>query len=197
MAHIDNTMFSQRVTNAAHDDIANIAGIFVNSEETPELVSSGFLCKRFLPLDAEAYGGLIKNQNAWKMVAAEDTDLATDGIYAVNPYGVNEATSNGNVYKIGQNTLGLDVPAGERTAFTKIDFLSGDKIYRFGIGNLDAALSTNTFFTITDGMLTPAAAAPSGTVGLPYFEMVGTGTLIEGTYAAFGYVDVIAKVAMA
>jgi len=197
MAHIDSTMFSQRVTNAAHDDIANIAGIFVDGNGDPELISSGFLCKRSALLPTEAYGTAIYNSNAWEMVAAEDTDLATDGIYAVNPYGVNEATANGNVYKIGQNTLGLDVPAGERTAFTKIDFMSGDKIYRFGIGNLDAALSTNTFFTITDGMLTPAAAAPSGTVGLPYFELVGTGTLIEGTYAAFDYVDVIAKVAMA
>ena len=196
MAHINDTMFSQRVTNAAHDDIANIAGVFMNSGD-PELISSGFLCKKDGLLDTEAYGSAIKNFNAWEMVAAEDTDLATTPIYAVNPYGVNEATSNGNSYKIGQNTLGLDVPAGEVTAFTKIDFMSGDKIYRFGIGNLDAALSTNTFFTVTDGMLTPAAAAPSGTPGLPYFELVGTGTLIEGTYAAFDYVDVIAKVAWA
>lgn len=197
MAHIDKCMFSQRVSNAAHDDIANIAGMFTASGD-PEIVSPGFLCTRSALLDTEAYGSAIPNQNAWAMVEAESTDLATAPIYACNPYGVMEAISgSGNTYKIGQDTLSIDTPAGKLTAWTKIDFFSGDKIYRFGIGNLDAALSTNTFFTITDGMLTPAAAAPSGTVGLPYFELAGTGTLIEGTYAAFDYVDVIAKVAMA
>ena len=196
MAHIDKCMFSQRVTNAAHDDIANIAGKF-QASAADAVCSAGFLCIRSALMNTEAYGSAIKNSNTWVMVEAEDDSLATDGIYACNTYNVNEAVAAGNKYKVGQNTLGLDLPAGEIGAFTKIDFLSGDKIYRFGEGNLDGAISTNTFFTITDGMLTPAAAAPSGTVGLPYFELVGTGTIIEGTYASITYYDVIAKVAMA
>ena len=196
MAHIDKCMFSQRVTNAAHDDIANIAGIFMNSGSA-EICSAGFLCVRDKLTNTEAYGSAIQNGNSWEMVAAEDDTLATAPIYACNSYNVNEATAAGNTYKVGQNTLGLDVPAGEYAAFTKIDFLSGDKIYRFGEGNLDSAIGANTFFTITDGMLTPAAAAPTGTVGLPYFELLGSGTIIEGTYASITYYDVIAKVALA
>ena len=197
MAHIDKCMFSQRVTNAAHDDIANIAGKF-QASAADAVCSAGFLCIRSALMNTAAYGSAIKNGNTWIMVEAEDDSLATDGIYACNTYNVNEVVgANGNVYKIGQNTLGLDLPAGEIGAWTKIDFLSGDKIYRFGEGNLDGAISTNTFFTITDGMLTPAAAAPSGTVGLPYFELVGTGTITEGTYASITYYDVVAKVAMA
>ena len=196
MAHIDKCMFSQRVTNAAHDDIANIAGIFTASGD-PAVVSPGFLCTRSALTDTEAYGSAIKNQNTWAMVEAENTDLATAPLYAANPYGVNEASVDGNTYKIGQNTLSIDTPAGEYTAFTKIDFFSGDKIYRFGEGNLDSAISTNTFFTVKDGLLHPQAAAPSGTPGLPYFELAGSGTIIEGTYASITYYDVIAKVALA
>lgn len=196
MAHIDKCMFSQRVSNAAHDDIANIAGKF-QASAADAVCSAGFLCTRSAVANTEAYGSSIKNENTWIMVEAESTDLATAPIYACNSYNVNEATAAGNVYKVGQNTLGLDLPAGEFGAWTKIDFLSGDKIYRFGEGNLDGAISTNTYFTIKDGLLHPAAAAPTGTVGLPYFELHGTGTIIEGTYASITYYDVIAKVALA
>lgn len=197
MAHINNCMFSQRVTNAAHDDIANIAGKF-QASAADAICSPGFLCTRSAVTNTEAYGSSIKNSNTWIMVEAENTDLATAPIYACNPYNVQEVTApDGNVYKVGQSTLSIDLPAGEYGAWTKIDFLSGDKIYRFGSGNLDGAVSTNTYFTIKDGLLHPAAAAPTGTVGLPYFKLMGTGTITEGTYASITYYDVLACVAMA
>ena len=103
------------------------------------------------------------------------------------------AGRNGNVYKIGPETLGLGIPAGERDTFTRIDFLSGDRHYRFGVGNLTTALSTNKFLTISAGQLAPAASAPT-TAGALYFKVLGTGTFTEGAYASFGYVDVEAHV---
>lgn len=116
-----------------------------------------------------------------------------DGIYACNPYDVNMVQDpvTGNIYKVGANTLGLPEPAGYPVTFTKIVF-TGDKIYRFGIGNVSAALGTNKFFTIANGLLVPAAAAPTD-VGTPYFKLLPTGGVFtEGAQSAFEFVDVLA-----
>ncbi len=75
--------------------------------------------------------------------------------------------------------------------FTRIDF-DGQSVYRFGVGTLSAALSTNTYFTIANGLLKPEASAPT-TAGAIYFELRGTGNFVEGNSASFGYVDVVAK----
>lgn len=192
MAYIANTMFSQRATNAAHDDLANIPGKFQASGQD-EICSAGFLCVRDSQIPSEAYSSYgVNNENAWNMVAASADDVS--GIYACNPYNVNEIkdASNGNIYKVGHNTLGIPAPAGSIVAFTKIDFASNDKIYRFGAGNLSTAIGSNTFFTIAAGQLVPASAAPASGV---YFELVGSGTAIQGTYAGMGYYDVMAKTA--
>jgi hypothetical protein len=197
MASIAKTMFSQRVTNAQHDDLANITGLFVDGNGDAEVCAAGFLCTRSEQLDSDAYAG-VKNDNAWEMIAATDSIDASTPVYACNSYNVNEIYDavHGNVYKVGHSTLGLEVPAGERGTFTKIDFLSGDKIYRFGEGNMSTTVSTNTFFTIAAGLLVPGASAPA-TAGAIYFELIGTGTAIEGTYASMTYYDLMAKVVLA
>ena len=56
--------------------------------------------------------------------------------------------------------------------------------------------STNTYFTIDDGLLVPGASAPAS-AGVPYFELVRSGTFTEGAYAAFDYVDVRACISEA
>ena len=193
MASIAKTMFSARVTNAVHDDLANITGLFHNGSGQEEACAAGFLCTRSALLDSEAYAD-VKNENAWIMVGATSAANVGTGVYACNSYNVNQIADSvhGNVYKIGRSTLGLEVPAGERGTFTKIDFASGDKIYRFGECNIEGTIGANTFFTIDAGLLKPAAAAPE-TAGAIYFELIQTGSAIEGTYAAYGYVDVMAK----
>ena len=70
--------------------------------------------------------------------------LTIDGIECYEKDGVAylrlETVARGAwVYKIGSETLGLHIPAGMRGTFTRIYF-DNDKIYRFGIGNLSAAL---------------------------------------------------------
>jgi hypothetical protein len=94
----------------------------------------------------------------------------------------------GNFWKVGANTLSIKVPAGYLTTWTKIEF-NNNNVYRFGIGNLSTTLGSNTYFTIDDGLLVPGASAPA-TAGVPYFELVRSGTFTEGAYAAFDYVDV-------
>lgn len=188
MAYIANTMFETKVTNAVFDETLNITGKY--QAGTPAAAadcSAGLLCVRGDNLPNEGYTG-INNMNAYYMTAAAATDL--DNIFACNTFDIQTAqTGRGNVYKIGAETLGLGIPANMYGTFTKIVF-DGNKIYRFGAGNMSADPSTNTYFTIANGLLVPAAAAP--TAGKPYFKLVDTGVATEGAYASMTYYDVLA-----
>lgn len=189
MAYIANTAFEVKVTNAVFDETANITGVYLNGSNSPEICPAGFLCVRGERLENSGYTG-IKNKNAYYMKAAGASD--NEAIYACNTYNVAQTVdpSTGNVYKIGANTLGLPIPAGERGTYTRIDFDKGDRKYRFGIGNASAALAENKFFTIADGLLVPAAEAPK-TNGAVYFTLIEAGTFpAVGTRAGFGYIDV-------
>ena len=191
MAYIANTAFEVRVSNHEFDSVANITGKFQNDTPADEICSAGFLCKRVSLIPNEGYSG-IKNGNTWIMQAGEATDI----LYAANPHNVNELTDpvSGNTYKVDRDTLGLPIPAGVEDTFTLIR-ADGTHIYRFGVGNLTTALSTNGFLTCGEttnkGKLVPAAAAPDAGSGI-YFQVLGTGTFTEGAYAGFGYVDALA-----
>lgn len=186
MAFIANTMFETKVTNAVFDETLNVAGKYQASAADADC-SAGLLCIRASLLPNEGYTS-IYNTNAYIFNAAEDTDIT--GIYACNPFQVQEGSSQrGNVYKIGAETLGLGIPAGEVDTFTEIQF-DNKSIYRFGAGNLSAAISTNTFFTVDNGLLVPGASAPKA--GTPYFKLVGSGVATEGAYASMTYYDVMA-----
>lgn len=186
MAYIANTMFETKVTNAVFDETLNVAGKYQASSADADC-SAGLLCVRASALANQGYTS-IYNTNAYIFNAAAATDIT--GIYACNPFQVQEGTSaRGNVYKIGAETLGLGIPAGEIDTFTEIQF-DNKSIYRFGIGNLSTAISTNTYFTIANGLLVPTAAAPKA--GTPYFKLVGSGVATEGAYASMTYYDVMA-----
>lgn len=189
MAYIANTTFEVKVSNAVFDETANITGTY-QSSGTGEICSAGFLCTRTSLLPNNGYTG-IYNTNAYIMGAAAST--AVDGIYAFNPYQVNQITdpTTGMTYKVGQNTYGLPLPAGANGTFTKIDFTSGDCIYRFGSGNMSTTVGSNTYFTVAAGLLVPDDSAPS-TVGAIYFTLVATGTATVGAYAGATYYDVMA-----
>lgn len=195
MAKIANTAFEPRITNGRFDDEINVAGVFYNSD-TAEACAAGFLCTRDSRLGNEGYdnpsGTRVYNENAWKMVKATDAATMDDVIYACNTYDVQFVQADdGNLYSVGARTLGLPSIAGRPCTFTRIDF-DGQSVYRFGVGNLSTSLSTNTYFTIANGLLVPAASAPA-TAGAIYFELRGTGNFVEGNSASFGYVDVVGK----
>lgn len=186
MAYIANTAFEARITNHEFDSVANITGKFLNGSDQAEACSAGFLCKRVDQVQNEGYPSGTKNTNTWTMKAG----AATDVLFAANPHNVNEITDsvNSNVYKIGHNTLGLPIPAGELDTFTMIR-ADGTHVYRFGVGNLTTTLGANGFLEVSSGLLAPAAAAPQAGI---YFQVLGTGTFTQGAYAGFGYVDALA-----
>lgn len=202
MAFIANTAFELKVTNHEFDSTANITGEFVLPEDrTPADCSAGMLCVRLARTQNEGYPNGVLNGNTYYMIAVDPSSFNANlgmPIYACNPHNVNEiADARGNVYKIGSETLGIGIPAGERDTFTRIDFLPGDRHYRFGIGNVSGTLGTNSFLTIgANGLLTPAATAPTDN-GDVYFQVLGTGNFTEGAYNSFGYVDVEAHAVIA
>ncbi len=183
----EKTAFEARVTNNFRDDLINITGRYQASSADADC-DAGRLVVRNGQLPCEGFTG-VKNENAWYMNDATSATTAGDVVYAANTYEVQLLQGkNGNMYAVGTETLGLGIPAGRDGTFTKIVF-DGDHAYRFGIGNVNAAISTNTFFTIDAGRLKPAAAAPTSN-GALYFKLLGTGKFTEGTNASFEYVDV-------
>lgn len=192
MSYIAKTAFETRVTNGRFDDLQNITGRYqAGSPAADADCSAGLLCVRASKLPCEGFTG-IYNENAWIMNAAADTATADDVIYAANTYDWQLlADQNGNLFSVGHGTLGLGIPAGRNGTFTRIDF-DGQHVYRFGEGNLSTAISTNKFFTIANGLLVPAASAPTD-AGSIYFELAGTGAFTEGASAGFTYYDAIAK----
>lgn len=196
MAFIENTAFEIKVSNHEFNSTANISGYpcTMDDEETltPADCSAGILCLRGELVQNEGYPAGVMNGNTWNMFPVPTgMGVVNNPIYACNPHNVQElAARDGNVYKIGSETLGIGIPAGERDTFTRIDFLPGDQQYRFGIGNVSGTLGTNKFLTIgNDGMLIPAALPPH-TAGDAYFRVIGTGNFTEGAYNSFEYVDV-------
>ena len=203
MAFIANTAFEIKVSNHEFDSIANITGKYQASNADAE-ICPGFLATRASLVVNEGYDQVgptgstvtLTNTNTWVMNDAVDSDTAQKGIYACNPFDVNMASDGqGNFWKVGANTLSIKVPAGYLTTWTKIEF-NNNNVYRFGIGNLSTTLGSNTYFTIDDGLLVPGASAPAS-AGVPYFELVRSGTFTEGAYAAFDYVDVRACISEA
>ena len=196
MAFIANTAFWPSVTNDRYDELCNTSGLFQTSSQN-DICSAGFLCVRNGHVPMAGYTG-IDNPTTYYMVAASSAALVNEPIFACNTYSVNMVTDpvTSAMYAMGKNTLGIPVPAGEIASFTRIVF-DGMHQYRFGVGNLSTELSSNQYLTINNGLLVPAAAAPT-TMGAPYFVVIGSGSnYTQGTQNAFAYVDVEAHYAIA
>ena len=190
MAYIADTAFEPRIVNNRFDDLCNIAGLYQAAGANADC-SAGLLCIQSEQTNCEGFTG-VKNENSWIMNAAGATANIDTPVYACNTYDTQllAGKRDGLNYYVGTETLGLGAPAGRYCTFTHIDF-DGRSVYRFGIGNLSAALGENKYFTIANGLLVPAAAAPA-TAGSIYFYLLGTGNFTEGTTSSFQYVDVVA-----
>lgn len=191
MAYIKNTAFEARITNNEFNELCNITGRF-QTEGEDDVCSAGFLCVRNGQLPNAGYNGLL-NENAWYMNAAGADANADEVIYASNTYDWNliQDPTTRQYYAVGANTLGLPIPEGRDGTFTVIVF-DNQHVYRFGIGNVNGTIGENTYFTIADGLLVPAAAAPTA-AGAIYFQLRGQGNFTVGTTNSFGYVDVVAR----
>lgn len=187
MAYIEKTAFEPRITNNEYNELCNITGRYQASEADADC-SAGLLVVRGEQLPCAGFKG-VKNENAFYMNAAGAAANADTGVYACNTYEWPMLGGrNGNNYAVGTATLGLGVPAGRDGTFTEIVF-DGKHAYRFGEGNLSTAIGENTIFTIANGLLVPAAAAPTAT-GAIYFKLKGTGNFTEGAGQSFVYYDV-------
>lgn len=187
MAYIEKTAFEPRITNNEFNELCNITGRYQVSDADADC-SAGLLVVRGEQLPCAGFKG-VKNENAFYMNAAGAAANADTGVYACNTYEWPVLGGrNGNNYAVGTATLGLGVPAGRDGTFTEIVF-DGKHAYRFGEGNLSAAIGANTIFTIANGLLVPAAAAPTAT-GAIYFKLKGTGNFTEGAGQSFVYYDV-------
>ncbi len=187
MAYIEKTAFEPRITNDEFNELCNITGRYQVSDADADC-SAGLLVVRGEQLPCAGFKG-IKNENAFYMNAAGAAANADTGVYACNTYEWPMLGGrNGNNYAVGTATLGLGVPAGRDGTFTEIVF-DGKHAYRFGEGNLSTAIGENTIFTIANGLLVPAAAAPTAT-GAIYFKLKGTGNFTEGAGQSFVYYDV-------
>ena len=187
MAYIEKTAFEPRITNNEFNELCNITGRYQVSEADADC-SAGLLVVRGEQLPCAGFKG-VKNENAFYMNAAGAAANADTGVYACNTYEwPTLGGRNGNNYAVGTATLGLGVPAGRDGTFTEIVF-DGKHAYRFGEGNLSTAIGENTIFTIANGLLVPAAAAPTAT-GAIYFKLKGTGNFTEGAGQSFVYYDV-------
>lgn len=187
MAYIEKTAFEPRITNNEYNELCNITGRYQVPEADADC-SAGLLVVRGEQLPCAGFKG-VKNENAFYMNAAGAAANADTGVYACNTYEwPTLGGRNGNNYAVGTATLGLGVPAGRDGTFTEIVF-DGKHAYRFGEGNVNGAIGENTIFTIANGLLVPAAAAPTAT-GAIYFKLKGTGNFTEGAGQSFVYYDV-------
>lgn len=187
MAYIEKTAFEPRITNNEFNELCNITGRYQVSDADADC-SAGLLVVRGEQLPCAGFKG-VKNENAFYMNAAGAAANADTGVYACNTYEwPTLGGRNGNNYAVGTATLGLGVPAGRDGTFTEIVF-DGKHAYRFGEGNVNGAIGANTIFTIANGLLVPAAAAPT-TTGAIYFKLKGTGNFTEGAGQSFVYYDV-------
>ena len=190
MAAIANTAAELRVSNHVWEKNKNVTGLYQDAAngDAPDICAAGYLVKPVGLMGNEGYAN-IKNENAWIMNMADDTD-ATGEVYFCNTFDVQEIVApDGNIYKVGPNTLGLPIPAGVRGTYTRIDGYEMHDHIRFGVGNFKSTPTVGKYATIEDGLLKPADSAPT-TTGELYFEILATGTFTTGAYAAFAYYDV-------
>lgn len=183
-----NTAFELRVSNHVWEKQKNITG-FYKPGEPPVACYAGQLVVQGAQLPNEGYTGL-NNENAWIMGDPSGND--TRDIYACNTFNVNEIQDpvTGNIYKVGSNTLGLPIPAGQRGTYTRID--EGDMM-RFGVGNFNGTPTVGQYATVNNkGALEPSASIPTG-INTLYFEVLSTGSFTQGAYASFAYYLLRAK----
>lgn len=188
MASIANTAFEVSVSNSTRNETQNVPGYFgsgTGDEFAPDICPAGFLVTRSELTESEGYEQYsVLNGNTWRFVAAtagtvEGRPGDHTGIYAFNCYDVNSVAQGGNVWKVGANTLGLELPAGVRGDFTEL--IVGEQ-YTWGAGNfstLPTDLETTIYATIANGLLVASSTAP--TDGSVYLRIYRQKNFTTGT----------------
>ena len=207
MASIAKTAFEVSVSNITRNSVQNVPGYFgavADSVFTGDICPAGFLVVRNALVKSEGYEAQnIKNGNTWAMVTATNGSAAIGrpgdrtGIFAFNTYDVRQVDDGLNLWKLGANFLGLELPAGIRGDFTEI--IIGEQ-YTFGEGNFSTppANASAIYATISNGLLVASSSAPADGSGL-YFEILRSKRFTEGGRDAgfVGYVCEAKRAAIA
>lgn len=201
MAFTANTAFEVKVGNGIYNGLQNIAGKYGTldgSTFTGADISAGFFAVQTALIPSEGYESIVDgssnptilNGNTWYMGVASSgiVDGYTGdhtGIYAANPYDVNKVTSGDLSYNLGQKTLGLGIPAGERGDFTEL--IVGE-MYKFGAGNFAATPTVGQYVTISSGKWSSSSGS-APTTGAIYGKVLRTEPFNEGaSFFGTGYV---------
>lgn len=198
MAIIEKTAFEVKNSDIRFNDIQNVPGYFGTVSQgtfTPADCSAGMVCTSSALAPCEGYEDFnILNGNTHQFVAAVSGSVTGNpgdhtGLYVCNTHDVEKMKdSQGNVYNVGANTLGLGLPAGERCAFTEL--IVGEK-YKWGEGNFSTLPTEGqSYATLANGLWVGASAAP--TDGSVYAEILPVAASQSGfmkglRYAFNGY----------
>ena len=207
MASIAKTAFEVSVSNITRNNVQNVPGYFGSVSDsvfTGDICPSGFLVIRNALVKSEGYEAQnIKNGNTWQMITATNGAPSIGrpgdrtGIFAFNTYDVRQVDDGLNLWKLGANFLGLELPAGIRGDFTEI--IIGEQ-YTFGEGNFSTppANASAIYATISNGLLVASSSAPADGSGL-YFEILRSKRFTEGGRDAgfIGYVCEAKRAAIA
>ena len=207
MASIAKTAFEVSVSNITRNNVQNVPGYFgamVSSDFVGDICPAGFLVVRSALVKSEGYEAQnIKNGNTWQMVTAADGSAGAgrpgdrSGIFAFNTYDVRQVDDGLNLWKLGANFLGLELPVGIRGDFTEI--IIGEQ-YTFGEGNFSTPPADDTYkyATISNGLLVASSSAPADGSGV-YFEILRSKRFTEGGRDAgfVGYVCEAKRAAVA
>lgn len=211
MAFVANTAFEVKVTNASRNGTQNVAGKFGTGAGTSFVAqdcSAGWLCVRNALIPNQGYESVVDtsgnprilNGNTWYFNQAtggtvEGRTGDHTGIFASNTYDVNKVGSGDLQYNLGVNTLGLGVPAGNRSDFTEL--IVGEQ-YKWGAGNFSALPQTGEIYaTIVNGQWTPTSTLPAGGTGV-YGKILRTEPFNEATtFFGTGYILEICRTAQA
>lgn len=200
-----NCMFEVTVSNSVRNQVQNVTGKYgtgTGTGFTAQACPAGRLVVQNGLLPLEGYEDYkLLNGNAWYFNDAASGIVvgATGdhtGIFACNTYNVNRVSDGENAWNLGARTLGLTVPADERTDFTEL--YVGEQ-YTFGVDNFTAKpddITTNKYATIANGQWTATNTAP--TDGGVYAQIMRTKPVNEGTsFWGDGYVLKILRSAKA
>jgi len=103
-------------------------------------------------------GGSAKDWN--KFICTAPTAVTNKGVYVVDPVKVSDGTINGNVYRMGDKTLGLGANSGEPVALRRLDM--SDQ-FLLGADNFVSAPTVGQYAILTAGstVLTGSAGVPA------------------------------------